>query len=73
MSKFRETPGKGRVKARISRDSRRTVKEQEVTPRVGPALYEIKKPQIKEQKQNAVAVLTRDGHIRERGKSAPRC
>jgi hypothetical protein len=40
----RETPGKGRVKARIPRDSGRNVKEREAVLQVGPARYEIQNP-----------------------------
>jgi hypothetical protein len=72
LDKIRETHCKGRIKAHIPRDSRGNLKEREVTLRVRYARYEIKKPQMKEQKQSAAAVITRDCHIRERGEPAQR-
>jgi hypothetical protein len=47
LDNIRRTHCKGRVRARIPRDSRRNVKKREVTPRVRPARHEVKKPQIK--------------------------
>jgi hypothetical protein len=47
LDKIRKTPGKGRVKALIPRDSRRNVKEREAVLQVRYARCEIKKPQIK--------------------------
>jgi hypothetical protein len=47
LDTIRETPIKGRVKALIPRDSRRNLKEREVTLQLRYAQYEIKKPQIK--------------------------
>jgi hypothetical protein len=46
LDAIRETPIKGRVKALIPRDSRRNVKEREVTLQLRYAQYEIKKPQM---------------------------
>jgi hypothetical protein len=46
LDTIRETHCKGRVKALIPRDSRRNVKEREVTLQLRYARYEIKKPQM---------------------------
>ncbi|MDR2739725.1 MAG: hypothetical protein LBB68_07845 [Treponema sp.] len=58
VDKIRKTPSKGRVKARVPRDSRRNVKEREVVLQVRHAQYEIKKPQIKNKNKALLASLT---------------
>jgi hypothetical protein len=47
LDKIRETDCKGRIKAKIPRDSRNSVKEREAVLQMRYARYEIKKPEIK--------------------------
>jgi hypothetical protein len=58
LDNIRETPIKGRVKARIPRDSRRNVKEREAVLQVRHTQYEIKKPQIKNKNKALLPSLT---------------
>jgi hypothetical protein len=58
LDTIRETQCKGRVKALIPRDSRRNVKEREVTMQLRYARYEIKKPQINNRRASSAVFLT---------------